>query len=150
LHLLIAALFGWLERQQRDVIDFLREENRVLKRQLHGRRLQLCDDERRRLAVLGERLGRRVLVQVTSLVRPETILRWHREALVHESCGLGVEEPGFARSGWGVALTNQTKGMRSRIHPTYKAKYGVANWASYDRSLVVAITKVDPRRFRAC
>jgi hypothetical protein len=47
LHLLVTALFGWLERQQRAVIEFLREENRVLKRQLHGRRLQLCDDERR-------------------------------------------------------------------------------------------------------
>ena len=26
--------------------------------------------------------------------------------------------------------------MRSRIHPTYKTKYGVANWPSYDRALV--------------
>ena len=84
LHLLVAALFGWLEQQQRDVIEFLREENRVLKRQLHGRRLQLCDDERRRLAVLGERLGRRVLAEVTSLVTPETILRWHRELIARK------------------------------------------------------------------
>ena len=30
-HLVLAALFGWLEREQRDVIEFLREENRVLK-----------------------------------------------------------------------------------------------------------------------
>jgi hypothetical protein len=45
-HLLVAALFGWLEREQRDVIEFLPEENRVLKRQLRGRRLRLCDDER--------------------------------------------------------------------------------------------------------
>ena len=70
MYLFVAALFGWIERQQRDVIEFLREENRVLKRQLHGRRLQLCDDERRRLAVLGERLGSRVLSEVTSLVTP--------------------------------------------------------------------------------
>jgi hypothetical protein len=84
LHLLVTALFGWLERQQRDVIEFLREENRVLKRQLHGRRLPLCDDERRRLAVLGERLGRRVLAEVTSLVTPETILRWHRELIARK------------------------------------------------------------------
>jgi hypothetical protein len=84
LHLLIAALFGWLEREQRNVIEFLREENRVLKRQLHGRRLQLCDDERRRLAVLGERLGRRVLAEVTSLVTPETIRRWHRELIARK------------------------------------------------------------------
>ena len=84
MYLFVAALFGWIERQQRDVIEFLREENRVLKRQLHGRRLQLCDDERRRLAVLGERLGRRVLAEVTSLVTPETILRWHRELIARK------------------------------------------------------------------
>ena len=84
LYLFVAALFGWIERQQRDVIEFLREENRVLKRQLHGRRLQLCDDEQRRLAVLGERLGRRVLAEVTSLVTPETILRWHRELIARK------------------------------------------------------------------
>jgi hypothetical protein len=83
-HLLVAALFGWLEREQRDVIEFLPEENRVLKRQLRGRRLRLCDDERRRLAVLGERLGRRVLAKVTSLVRPETILRWHGELIARK------------------------------------------------------------------
>ena len=40
LHLILAALFGWLEREQRDVIEFLPEENRVLKAQLHGRRLR--------------------------------------------------------------------------------------------------------------
>ena len=26
--------------------------------------------------------------------------------------------------------------MKSRVHPTYKTKYRVANWASYDRALV--------------
>ena len=84
LHLFVAALFGWLEQQQRDVIEFLREENRVLKRQLRGRRLQLCDGERRRLAVVGERLGRRLLAEIASLVTPETILRWHRELIAHK------------------------------------------------------------------
>jgi hypothetical protein len=71
-------------REQRNVIEFLREENRVLRRQLRGRRLQLCDDERRRLAALGERLGRRVLAEVTSLVTPETILRWHRNLIARK------------------------------------------------------------------
>ena len=36
----------------------------------------------------------------------------------------------------GSGADEQTEGMRSRIHPTYKTKYGVANWASYDRALV--------------
>jgi hypothetical protein len=44
--MLLAALLGWLEREQRDVIAFLREENRVLKAQLEGKRLRLDDSER--------------------------------------------------------------------------------------------------------
>ena len=31
---------------------------------------------------------------------------------------------------------DHTEGMNSRVHPTYKTKYRVANWASYDRALV--------------
>ncbi len=81
LHLVVAALFGWLEREQRDVIEFLREENRVLKAQLHGRRLRLNDDDRRRLAVIGQRLGRRLLAEVATIVAPDTILRWPRELI---------------------------------------------------------------------
>jgi hypothetical protein len=78
--LTVAALFGWLEREQRDVIEFLREENRVLKAQLRGR-LRLNDDDRRRLAVIGQRLGRRLLAEVATIVAPDTILRWHRELI---------------------------------------------------------------------
>ena len=84
LHLIVAMLFGWLEREQHDVIEFLREENRVLKAQLHGRRLQLNDDERRRLAVIGQRLGRRILAEVATIVTPDTILRWHRELIARK------------------------------------------------------------------
>ena len=61
------------------MVAFLREENRVLKAQLHGRRMRLSDDERRRLAALGHRLGRRILAHVVTIVAPDTILRWHRE-----------------------------------------------------------------------
>jgi hypothetical protein len=80
LHLIIAALFGWLEREQRDVIECLREENRVLKTQLRGRRMRLSDDDRRRLAVIGQRFGRRMLANVSTIVTPDTILRWHSTA----------------------------------------------------------------------
>ena len=68
--MLLAALLGWLEAEQRDVIAFLREENRALKAQLGGRRLRLNDDQRRRLAVLGQRLGRGLLREFATLVTP--------------------------------------------------------------------------------
>ena len=84
LHLILAALFGWLEREQRDVIAFLREENRVLKAQLCGRRLRLDDNQRRRLAVIGQRQGRRILADIATIVTPETILRWHRELIARK------------------------------------------------------------------
>ena len=84
LHLIVAALLGWFTREQREVIEFLREENRVLKAQLHGRRLRLTDDERCRLAVLGQRLERRLLAEVTTIVTPDTILRWHRELIARK------------------------------------------------------------------
>jgi hypothetical protein len=82
--MILAALLGWLEREQRDVIAFLREENRTQKAQLSGRRLQLNDEQRRRLAVLGQRLGRTVLREVATLVTPDTIFRWHRELIARK------------------------------------------------------------------
>ena len=69
---------GWVNRQQQAVIDYLLEENRVL-RAAHGpRRLRLTDDQRRRLAVKGKVLGRRRLADVAGIVTPDTILCWYR------------------------------------------------------------------------
>ena len=59
--ILVAALAGWIGQQQDAVIEYLREENRVLKQQLGGRRLRLTDNQRRRLAVRGKAIGRRAL-----------------------------------------------------------------------------------------
>jgi transposase InsO family protein len=82
--LLVAMLCGWLQREQEDVIAFLREENRVLKARLDGRRLRFDDHERRRLAECGHRLCRRLLADVATLVTPDTILRWHRELVARK------------------------------------------------------------------
>jgi len=60
-HLLVIALAGWLNLQQQVVINYLVEENRVLKEQLGGRRLLFTDEQRMRLAVKAKLLGRRGL-----------------------------------------------------------------------------------------
>ena len=77
--LFVTALCSWIVREQDGVIAFLREENRVLRAHLRGRRLQLSDEERRRLAVLGHQVGRAALAQVATIATADTILRWHRE-----------------------------------------------------------------------
>ena len=78
---IIAVVSGWITREQLEVLEFLREENRVLKRQLGKRRLKLTDEDRRRLAVRGKALGRKLLGEVASIVTPDTILRWHRKLI---------------------------------------------------------------------
>ena len=52
------------------MIDYLREENRVLQAELRGKRLRLSDDERRRLAVKAQALGREALAQLRPLPHP--------------------------------------------------------------------------------
>jgi len=78
LELLLLTVAGWLNRRQQLVIDYLLEENRILREQLGKRRLRLTDDQRRRLAVKGKALGRMVLQGVAGIVTPDTILRWYR------------------------------------------------------------------------
>ena len=56
---LLIAVAGWMKHHQLQRIEYLREENRVLRELLAGRRLRLNDDQRRRLAVRAKGLGRR-------------------------------------------------------------------------------------------
>jgi putative transposase len=85
---------GWVNRHQQAVIDYLLEENRVL-RAAHGpRRLCLTDDQRRRLAVKGKVLGRRRLADIAGIVTPDTILRWYRRLVATKYDGSKTRRPG--------------------------------------------------------
>ena len=82
--ILVVTFAGWISRHRDAVIEYLQEENRVLKQQLARRRLRLTDDQRRRLAVRGKAIGRRALAEVASLVTPDTVLRWHRKLIAQK------------------------------------------------------------------
>jgi hypothetical protein len=58
LQLVLVAVAGWMNQQQRDAIDYLQEENRVLREQLGPKRLRFTDDQRRRLGAKARTLGR--------------------------------------------------------------------------------------------
>ena len=82
--LLLVTMAGWVNRNQQDVITYIQEENRILKSKLKGKRIRFTDDERRRLAVKGKALGRKVLREVGSIVTPDTILRWHKRLIAQK------------------------------------------------------------------
>ena len=75
LRFLLVGLAGWI-KQQREVIDYLQAENRVLREQLGSRRLRFTDDQRIRLAAKAKSLGRRVLQQFETIVSPDTLLAY--------------------------------------------------------------------------
>ncbi|MGA9654914.1 MAG: hypothetical protein WBP56_21130, partial [Polyangia bacterium] len=78
-------------------VDYLTAENRLLREKLGGRKLWLTDAERRRLAVLGKELGRKVLAKVATIATPDTILRWYRELVVKKYDGSQRRGPGRPR-----------------------------------------------------
>ena len=73
LQLLLAIFAGWINRHQLDVIEYLQEENRVLKERLGGQRIRFTDAERRRLARKAQALGRKLLNEIETLVTPDTL-----------------------------------------------------------------------------
>jgi len=66
--------------------EYLVTENRILRAQIKGR-LRLTDGERRTLAEIGKKLGRKALEEVATIVKPETLLAWHRKLVAKKFDG---------------------------------------------------------------
>ena len=95
---LLIAVAGWMNQHQLQIIDYLREENRVLREQLGGRRVRFNDDQRRRLAARAKGLGRKLLAEVATIVTPETLLAWHRKLIAQKYDGSDKRGPGRPRT----------------------------------------------------
>src|SRR5438270_11838063 len=93
----VIAVAGWMNQQQRQTIEYLCEENRVLREQLGGRRLRFNDDQRRRLAAKAKGLGRKLLTELATVVTPETLLAWHRKLIAQKYDGSQKRGPGRPR-----------------------------------------------------
>ncbi len=78
---LLALLANWTQRGQQRLVDYLVEENRVLKAKLGKRRIYFSDAERAKLARAGKALGRKLLENYATIATPDTILRWHRRLI---------------------------------------------------------------------
>jgi hypothetical protein len=94
---LLIALWGWMNQQQLQLIDYLREGNRVLREQLGQKRLRFNDDKRRRLAAKAKEFGSKLLREVATIVPPETLLAWHRRLIAQKYDGSGKRGCGRPR-----------------------------------------------------
>ena len=86
--LILAIMAGKIHKEQRDIIEYLRTENKIQLEQIHnllgGRRFLLTNDQRRLLAVKGKMIGRTLLKQFAGIFTPETILRWHAQLIANK------------------------------------------------------------------
>ena len=80
----LTMVAGWMNRKQQAVIEYLMEENKVLKEAHGGMCPNLSDAQRIRLAEKGKALGWATLSEVASIVTPQTILRWHRKLIARK------------------------------------------------------------------
>jgi len=76
--LLLMIFASWVHRDQQKIIEFYQAQLDALMKAQGKKRLLLTDDQRRILAVKGKSLGRKALRELTTIVTPDTILRWHR------------------------------------------------------------------------
>jgi putative transposase len=94
----LVSIAGWMNQHQQHVIEYLMEENQVLREQIGTCRMRFSDDQRRRLAAKAKKLGRRLLSQVATIVTPETLLAWHRKLIAKKYDGSKQRGPGRPRT----------------------------------------------------
>jgi putative transposase len=83
---LLAYITGTVDQELLLRNEYLVTENRLLRNQLKGR-VRLNDGERQALAEIGYRLGKQALQDVATIVKPDTILGWHRKLVAKKFDG---------------------------------------------------------------
>ncbi len=73
-----------MNRRQQEVIEYLKEENRVLREHIGGKRLLLTDKQKRRLATAAIQLSGDLLRQFGTFFSPDTLRKWHRLPIARE------------------------------------------------------------------
>jgi putative transposase len=130
---LVVSVAGWLNQRQQQVVQYLAEENRVLREHIGGRPLRFTDDQRRRLAVKAKKLGRRVLAQAATVVTPETLLAWHRRLIANKYDHSAFRTPG--RPLTSIELSSLVLRMEEENHgwvtAEFRAHFRISGIASH-------------------
>jgi hypothetical protein len=64
---------------------YLGAENHIFRQQIDGR-VQLTNNDRKALAKLGQKLGKKVLEELATIAKPDTILAWHGTCVDQQCC----------------------------------------------------------------
>ena len=72
---LLLVILGWVHRRQLILIEFLQAENGLLKERLRGKRIRFTDAERALLARKAKAVGRKALLELDTIVSPDTTPR---------------------------------------------------------------------------
>ena len=77
--LFVTILAALINHYQQQVNDFQQSQIETLLECQGKKRIFFTDDQRRVLAIKAKALGRKALMELTTIVTPDTLLRWHRE-----------------------------------------------------------------------
>ncbi len=83
---LLAYITGTVDQELLLRNEYLVTENRMLQHQIKGR-VRLSDGERKTLVEIGQKLGQQALKDVATIVKPDTILGWHRKLVAQKFDG---------------------------------------------------------------
>jgi transposase len=83
---LLAYITGTVDQELLARNEYLVTENHILRNQIKGRR-RLSDGERKALAEIGQKLGKQAFKDVATIVKPDTILGWHRKLVAQKFDG---------------------------------------------------------------
>ncbi len=83
---ILAYITGTVDQELLLRNEYLATENRILRAQIKGR-LLLSDAEKKTLADIGYRLGRKALNDVANTAKPDTILGWYRRLVARKFDG---------------------------------------------------------------
>src|SRR5499425_3882704 len=89
---LLAYITGTVDQELLLRNEYLVAENRILRNQITGR-IRLTNGERTTLAEIGQKLGKEVLKDVATIVKPATILGWHRKLVAQKCDGSQQRKP---------------------------------------------------------
>ena len=92
--LLLAGVAGWMNRKHQQVIEYLLEENRILREQLGKKRLSFSEVQKRRLAAKAKTIGLGRLKVIAQVASPQTLLKWFRDLIARKYDGSPNRGPG--------------------------------------------------------